>query len=191
MAFQQVGLRVDAALLERLDKYVEATGIARSTVVRIATQKYLDAWEAQGGGNPPETLLPAAQTVSASTSASSIDEQARQGLLKLAERTRAMDEAINELQENMVVMQKSIQQNFGLIEGKADGEQFARVQATVEALQAMSAAVQASDAQRQKAVDKFKAKAKAAQNSPKPAHVDEISAELNNKINSDDFASQL
>ena len=64
MAFQQVGLRIDAALLERLDEYVEATGIARSTVVRIATQKYIDAWKAQGKANPPESLLSAAPSTS-------------------------------------------------------------------------------------------------------------------------------
>lgn len=66
MAFQQVGLRLDPALLKRLDKYVKATGITRSTVVRIATQKYLDAWEAGGEGNPPESLLPAAPSASGS-----------------------------------------------------------------------------------------------------------------------------
>lgn len=66
MAFQQVGLRVDVALLEKLDKYVEATGIARSTVVRIATQKYIDAWEAGGEGSPPESLLTASPSVSGS-----------------------------------------------------------------------------------------------------------------------------
>ena len=128
-------MRVDAALLERLDKYVEATGIARSTVVRIATQKYLDAWEAQGGGNPPETLLPAAQTANASASASAKDEQARMALTALLSRTEKAEAAIAELQENITVVKKSTELNFGLIEGKADRGQFQRIAASVKTIE--------------------------------------------------------
>ena len=139
------GLRLPQELADKLMEVAQSKNISRSALIRMVLQEYVD------GVEKPVVIA----------GGSGVDQEARQALEILHGRVQA-------LEENSSVLLKSTQQNFGLLEEKADLGEFRRLEATVQALQTMLQVRDAADTKPKHDLKAFEAAMSKAQPSPKP-----------------------
>ena len=106
------GLRLPQELADRLTEIAASKKISRSALIRMVLQAYVDG----------------DQTAVVATGSQGVDQAARDALQALLGRVQA-------LEENSSVLLKSTQQNFGLLEDKADLGEFRALEERVHQLQ--------------------------------------------------------
>ena len=83
---QQIGLRLDSEILERLNAYAKKRGMDRTSCIRMAINDLLD-----GASSPPKAAL----------GVSGVDQPARDGLTKLAAKVNLLGAVQVKLQERL------------------------------------------------------------------------------------------
>ena len=81
----QIGLRLDAAVLEKLDKHAASLGMDRTSVIRLSIVRFME-------GSEPALVSPGA---------SGVDQPARDGLTKLAAKVNLLGAVQVKLQERL------------------------------------------------------------------------------------------
>ena len=141
MAKPPTAIRLSEELNDKLTDIAKSKGTSRNALIRMVLQAYVD-------GDQTTALATGSQGV-------------RDALEAVMGRIQA-------LEENSSVLLKSTQQNFGLLEEKADLGEFRRLEATVQALQTMLQVRDAADTKPKHDLKAFEAAMSKAQPSPKP-----------------------
>ena len=145
MAKPPTAIRLSEELNDKLTDIAKSKGTSRNALIRMVLQAYVDG----------------DQTAVVATGSQGVDQAFRDALEVLLGRVRA-------LEENSSVLLKSTQQNFGLLEEKANLGEFRRLEATVQALQTMLQVRDAADTKPKHDLKAFEAAMRKAQESPKP-----------------------
>lgn len=139
------GLRLPQELADRLTEIAASKKISRSALIRMVLQAYVDG----------------DQTAVVATGSQGVDQAARDALQALLGRVQA-------LEENSSVLMKSTQQNFSMLEDKANLGEFRALEERVHQLQTILHVRDASDTKPKHDLNAFEGGLRKAQESPKP-----------------------
>ena len=92
----QIGLRLDAAVLEKLDKHAASLGMDRTSVIRLSIVRFME-------GSEPALASPGA---------SGVDQPARDALVALKDR---IDELEIRLENKIAITENTLQTQHGIL----------------------------------------------------------------------------
>lgn len=128
---QPVSVKFPVEIRKELEEAVQRSGVNRSQLIVQSVTYFLR--NVDPSNTEIQRRVP--ETSSEGSTTGGVDEQARKALTALLGRTQKVEDAISELQESIQVIKKSADLNFGLIEKKADQEEFIRTKLIAESME--------------------------------------------------------